>query len=319
MSNPFWSEFIQADLAQACISECSSRTIFHEPHFLLHLLGNEVKFLGGFKGEKLLCVAPIIPKNKDTFLYYTGPLWSNFYYSLPPYKRFSASQGIYNSILEKILPKSNYLKFQFPNSNEDIRAFDWWNYGGNQEDRFRINMRYSAIIENIDQLTDEGLLSLARSDDRRKSIRRALRTIDHTHAVAEDITNNNFISLYKQTMAKSNVTPDASDIDQLQKILSFSRENHGFILSLKKVDTGTIIASQLILLGNQTANAICQGVSSEHYSTELISLLLYKSILESRNRGAKVFDFNGANSPNRGDDKHSYGANPHPFLELVYG
>ena len=319
MSNPFRSKFIQADLARTYISEYSNRTIFHEPHFLSYLLGNEVKFLGGFKGEKLLCMAPIIPKNKDAFLYYVGPLWSDFYYSLPPYKKFSASQGIYNSMLEKILSNSNYLRFQFPNSHEDIRAFDWWNYGETQERRFKINMRYSAIIENLDQLSDEDLISLARSDDKRKSIRRALRTIDHTHAFTKDIENDDFVSLYKQTMAKSNVIPDASEIDQLQKILNFSRENQGFTFSLKNNNTGATIASQLILLGNKTANAICQGVSSEHYSTELISLLLHKSILESRNRGARVFDFNGANSPNRGDDKHSYGANHHPFLEIVYG
>ena len=31
-----------------------------------------------------------------------------------------------------------------------------------------------------------------------------------------------------------------------------------------------------------------------------------------------IFDFNGANSPKRGDDKHSYGAKESLFFELIY-
>ena len=31
-----------------------------------------------------------------------------------------------------------------------------------------------------------------------------------------------------------------------------------------------------------------------------------------------IFDFNGANSPNRGDDKHSYGAKENLFFDLKY-
>jgi lipid II:glycine glycyltransferase (peptidoglycan interpeptide bridge formation enzyme) len=45
---------------------------------------------------------------------------------------------------------------------------------------------------------------------------------------------------------------------------------------------------------------------------------VFKAIETARDRGLKYFDFNGANSPDRGDNKHSYGAEPVLYFDIEY-
>jgi hypothetical protein len=45
---------------------------------------------------------------------------------------------------------------------------------------------------------------------------------------------------------------------------------------------------------------------------------MYSMILAGKARGMDTIDFNGANSPRRADDKHSYGAGAELFFELSY-
>ena len=44
----------------------------------------------------------------------------------------------------------------------------------------------------------------------------------------------------------------------------------------------------------------------------------FETILSAKKKKFEVYDFNGANSPNRGDDKHSYGALQKLFFEIKY-
>ena len=48
----------------------------------------------------------------------------------------------------------------------------------------------------------------------------------------------------------------------------------------------------------------------------MAALNILSSIMSAKNNGKKVFDFNGANSPDRGDDKHSYGAKYKLYFEV---
>ena len=46
------------------------------------------------------------------------------------------------------------------------------------------------------------------------------------------------------------------------------------------------------------------------------AFLIHKTIMMSKNLGVKSFDFNGANSPQRADDKHSFGSSPDLFFDI---
>jgi hypothetical protein len=45
---------------------------------------------------------------------------------------------------------------------------------------------------------------------------------------------------------------------------------------------------------------------------------VFKAIETARDRGLKHFDFNGANSPARGDNKHSFDAEPVLYFDIEY-
>ena len=77
-----------------------------------------------------------------------------------------------------------------------------------------------------------------------------------------------------------------------------------------------MIATQIMLDCNKTTNAIAQGTTSNSGIKNLAVLMNYKSIISARNRGSNFFDFNGANSPNRADDKHAFGAETLQYFNL---
>ena len=49
----------------------------------------------------------------------------------------------------------------------------------------------------------------------------------------------------------------------------------------------------------------------------LVAWAIRNQIMMAKSCGLDVFDFNGANSPSRGDDKHSYGAKAALFFEIA--
>ena len=69
---------------------------------------------------------------------------------------------------------------------------------------------------------------------------------------------------------------------------------------------------------DKVSNAIAQGINQKFFNSNIVSYLIYNSILQSKQDGKEIFDFNGANSPKRADDKHAYGADEFPFFCLEY-
>ena len=60
-------------------------------------------------------------------------------------------------------------------------------------------------------------------------------------------------------------------------------------------------------------------MSPENDFSRWNSPLLYSPLtISAKKRKMNYLDFNGANSPNRGDDKHSYGAGQELFFEINY-
>jgi hypothetical protein len=82
----------------------------------------------------------------------------------------------------------------------------------------------------------------------------------------------------------------------------------GVILAYSLEDASEPDSLVLLLLGRDVAHMVLNLTRSSCRNSGLPAWSIHNAILEARARGCDVFDFNGANSPNRGDDKHSYGA-----------
>ena len=75
---------------------------------------------------------------------------------------------------------------------------------------------------------------------------------------------------------------------------------------------------QLLLVGKQISYGIAQAVTNYARFKSASILLTTNAIQFSKKVGCKCFDFNGANSPKRSDDKHSYGAEEKLYFNISY-
>lgn len=72
----------------------------------------------------------------------------------------------------------------------------------------------------------------------------------------------------------------------------------------------------LILLDKKSAHLVLTLTDEKYKKKGLGALNIFSCIKIAKNVEKKIFDFNGANSPDRGDDKHSYGAKSKLFFEI---
>ena len=316
--NAFYSDLISFSKAKEHFSKCSKRTLFHNPDFINEIFG-EIKWIGGFKKNTLLCTMPIFNDEFPDFFYYSGPLWESNWLQLKPYRRFSTSQKVYETMIEKILNIKEKIEIQFPDTNSDIRAFDWWNYGKREEIRFKTNIKYTAKIFNLQKKSIDDLKSLLRSDDKKKRLKKIMKDSSNLE-ISCQISKTEFIDLYIQTMNRVDANITNKSLHILGKLFDYvDKSERGFKLTIRDSKNHKLIGSQLVLYQDKNANAIAQGINKESYSSEIVTFLIFNSILKSKEEGKDIFDFNGANSPKRADDKHAYGAEEVPFLSLKYG
>tara|TARA_B100000287_G_C20614732_1_gene773556 strand:- start:85 stop:1098 length:1014 start_codon:yes stop_codon:yes gene_type:complete len=316
--NSFYSDLISFSQAKEHFRKCSNRTLFHNPDFINEIIG-EVNWIGGFKKNSLLCTMPIFKSELPDFFYYSGPLWDSNWLKLKPYRRFSTSQKIYEKMINNILNIQEKIMIQFPDTKSDIRAFDWWNYGKREEIRFKTEIKYTAKIFNLQKQSINDLKSNLRSDDKKKRLKRIIKESSNIE-ITYQISKTEFIDLYLQTMNRVEATITNKSLAILSKLFDYvNQDERGFKLTFRDSRNNKLIGSQLVIYQDKNANAIAQGINKESYTSEIVTYLIFNSILKSKEEGKEVFDFNGANSPKRADDKHAYGAEEVPFICLTYG
>lgn len=306
-----------------CVWETSPQaTAFTRPAFLSAVC-DEVVWWAALKGEELLCVWPI-PKDGSgeavrlPFTYYIGPIWSSRLLVLPPYRWFATSQRIYEKLIAEILLHHPNLNFSLPVGQQDLRAFLWWNYGNPVLPRFTITPRYTARINDLLAKSDMDIANAFKKDERRTRIRHLLRQPPPLSRVTLDKPGT-ILDLYQSAIKRTGGKVSETGLQTLVKIISYIQEGNGEVLCFADDRTSSIVAAQVVLDGCGAANAIARCVRQDWLVRDATVWLTYHSIIEARDRGLSVYDFNGANSPNRADDKHAFGADYELYFDLSYG
>ena len=68
------------------------------------------------------------------------------------------SPALLHSAFGLLLQEPDGFACELHPSITDVRVFDWWDYGGNQSERFSTTARYSAQLKILDLRSDEDLL-----------------------------------------------------------------------------------------------------------------------------------------------------------------
>ena len=293
-------ENINIHKAQEIWNNSPNSSIFTNPNFLSNY--KNIFYLAALKGNEVICVWPFFKEKnsiKPNFFYYFGPFWSENIKNIKDHSWLKYSLNIYEAYLKKI-KKYKIFDFDMHYSLNDIRAFDWWTYK-NKSIKVKITPKYSCVIENIHKLSITKILKNFRYV-RRYEIKNFQFKSQINKIKKVDISK--IKDLYIQNLK----SPVSNKIINDLKLILCNYKNHGDIIAYEDIKTKKLISINLLLHDLYSSHLVLSLTDKEWKKTGITSWAIFESIKCSKKKGLKIFDFNGANSPDRGDSKHSFGA-----------
>lgn len=292
-------------------------TVFHHPE-VAESLGDDIEWWQVNKGSEPFQLHPVSrgPDGKATvpnFSYHFGPYWSDAFSERPESSRFSDSQKIYKLVLDHLSQKYSSFQFELSQSDTDVRSFLWWNHD-NLKPKLLITPRYSAVIRDL-QEKPLGVLEQNFRELRRREVKKAERSEKFSSSSSFNWRDVEFI--YEETLARSGSEVNPPQIrESLRKLRLLAGSTLARSQATIDIETGTLASFVFILRAKGVTNLVLSLTHSDYRNSGVGALAIRQAIFSAKQSGDACFDFNGANSPLRGDDKHSYGADPALYFRL---
>lgn len=293
-------------------------TIFTHP-VVLPILVNQIEWWMAYNGDEPVCLWPICKSGfrnggHSRFAYYVGPLWSKKYKSLSAHRWFQASGQVYSGFIDQFeknrLPSEASMAPTLP----DIRHFLWLSNSKSEKPRILVNPRYTAVLD-LDTFEPENI-SNSVSTNRRREIQKIKNSRRYT--IAEKINTHQAMQLYQSFFSKANILMRDDDYSNLQRLFDLIMLGYGFYAGYHDDTSGELISIAIILFNDSTANLVLNLTHHEYRSTGVGTSTILHAITTSKQHGRKLFDFNGANHPQRAFYKHSFGASPQLYFDLNF-
>jgi hypothetical protein len=290
-------------------------TVFTHPK-VLDELAKEVHWWAITKGQETQCIWPITLNAKrklfiPPFSYWHGPMWTSIGINFPNHRSLSKTKSIYELFLNTFIEEYGVVKASLHPSILDVRVFDWWNYTSSEKPKFSIKPRYTAIIDDL-QVNSKPVEKSYRLNRRRELIK--FKKINELIFFDSSCSEEELILLYCDILQINRSQIEKSLISLLKVVKS----GFGWIQSVRKKYDSSLCGLILILNDRNQANLVLNLATTEFRDKGLMAGSITKALKTTQKKGLHCFDFNGANSPDRGDDKHSYGARPILYFDLEY-
>lgn len=292
---------------------------------LLNMLGYKTRFFGGYKNDELLVIWPLV-ETKDSFnkppsfSYYFGPYYVFDNANDSPYKHYRNNLEVFNCLNETIEKIASKIEFCLVPDFLDLRPFQWWNYHNDRGSKFEINLNYTAKYSFKSKISEKQLIASFRADDKRKKIRKLISNKSLKISSNMEFKPDDYLKFYENTLYANNAKLTFDEREALFKLLEYSKKKFNSPVSLKilelfKNGASNSLGFQLLLIGKNQCYAVAQSVNDEGKDCNGNIYLTY-SALSYANKNSMILDLNGANSPNRADDKHAYGASILSYYDL---
>jgi hypothetical protein len=300
-------------------------SIFTHPTYL-EALGHKVQYIGAFKGHELSIVWPILRDNigvskLPNFSYYFGP-FSNRSLGEAPYKAYKNNLLLCEELIRNVVESVFEIDFSLLPEFNDIRPFQWWNYNETQKPKFDVNVRYTARFDLKLVKEPDGLDGYFRPDDKRKKYRKLYKAETFVSVINELSDIEKLANMYLETIQNSGGRLVHEDRTYLKKIILLAKNKveglEVYVLEGFVKETGEYGGFQLLLGSKNSIYAVAQCVTQVGKKLGANIFLTHTSMVFAKQRGYAIYDFNGANSPQRADDKHAYGAASSHYFQLSY-
>lgn len=287
---------------------------------VLSKLSQYVDWWVAVKGKQPQCIWPVCkPENQQLGLpeltYYVGPLWVNDVFPIPAHRTLARTTEVYEAFIDRFISEYGFIHACLPKGLSDVRVFSWWNYHHDDQPKFSIRPRYTACIDNLQSMSEEAIIA-----GFRQLRRREIRAIEKQTPPprTDQWSMDDIIRLYLNVVEDQEKTVVDQISQQIPALVELVRSGFGEVVAYKDSKTQKTIAACLLLFSKKDANMVLNLVDPAWRGSGLPAWMILDSISTAKSRGLTCFDFNGANSPNRGDDKHSYGAAPELYFEIKY-
>jgi hypothetical protein len=196
----------------------------------------------------------------------------------------------------------------------DLRGFQWCNYHTPDQGTYELSLSYTGVIR-LDQFSSfEDFLSsirTARRQDAKKAEKAGL-CIGRSYDVDE------FIRLYVLTFSRQGIASDDSHLNQVRRIIeSVLKTGLGQMLVARN-SAGQAVSAIVTTNDPSCAYYLFGATGPTFRSYGANSALLLNVIQDAFLSEKKSFDMVGVNSPQRGDFKISFNAEPVPFFIPIF-
>jgi hypothetical protein len=303
-SNFSWDEFILAS-PQCCV--------FSFSEYLASLEVEHKKLFFELNGELVASALILDPQNNNFCAPYPYSLYQGI--ALAPMQK-KGSSGV-SKRLKIITELADALSNSYPNhslclhpSLTDLRGFQWCNYSKPDKGIYKLLLSYTGVIR-LSQFPsfDDFLYSIraARRQDARKSQKTGCN-------ISELADVEEFIDLYKLTFLRQGDIHQKLPLALVRRILNFVLKGHlGKALVARNIDGSAI--SAIVTVDDPNCTYYLLGATNPDFrhlgaNTSLLLHAIQDAFLTKK----KYFDMVGINSPNRGDFKTSFNAEPLPYF-----
>ena len=307
-------DLIKKENIQNIWEQSSQRSVFNNPEFLKNFDYSFFWWIAKY-GDEPACLWPVCKYHKKIivpeFFYYFGPLWVKK--KIENHKWLKFSNDVYNEFCKVFIEEYGSIENQLHHTLTDVRAFDWWNYHSGK--RFKIFPRYSAVLENIATRNLDSILASFRYW-RRHEIKNFQKKFNIE--IDNKISPEKIISMYKSTFSDQNIQVSKDTEKNISHLYNATKKQFGEILAIKNKDNNEIISVALLLNDKKTSNLVLNLSNKKYKKDGCNAYLIFEVIKYLKKYNFDTLDFNGANSPNRSDDKHSYGTDYKLYFQLKY-
>lgn len=287
-------------------------TVFTRPDVLDRFF-EDVHWWGASKGGRLLAAwpVPLDAMGRPTasgWFYFVGPIWDGSAYPPVAHRSLSGTLPVYTGLIDALVTAYGGFIGSLPPPQTDVRAFSWWRYErGAPVD---VRPRYSARLGGLASRSFDDVLGGMRQV-RRYEMRRNLP--DETLEWSSHIEPAELTSLYLQRVP----VHEERALSDARRLLKIIASGDGF-LSVARDTEERVVAVVAVLCDASMGNLVVNSVTDTWRASGVSVHNMVRALSHARQLGLDQFDFNGANSPARGDDKHSYGAEPVLYFDVSF-
>lgn len=277
----------------------------------LYVLREEGRIIAGapvFSGPHGAHVSPL------PFTLYQGVMVAGDVCGLPSHSRIRRGLENVEAICGELTARHTPVSFCQHYNFEDMRGFQWFNYHKPEAGHFAVELRYTGVLE-LNRYPDfDSYLGQVR-ELRQREYRKAIRG---GFSVVESRDAGVLMKLYQKTFDRQGVRIPEEE-ERIVPVLVEGILNRGIgEMLMCCTPAGEPVSATVFLRDWRSGYYLIGANNPEYRNSGSATLVMLENIRRCIDAGLKVVDFVGVNSPNRGDYKMSFNAEPRPYFTVVW-